>query len=406
MIRFDFACHIKHPLHHFLLLLIFPLVLVKVAYADDKDVINFIASTNYTHDNNVFRLSSNAGAFAGGERWDNILTKNVGVKVNKKYSLQGFRAEFFHVENSYQNNDILDFNANNYKVAWLWSLTPYLTGTLSADRTSNLIGFSDFRSRTQNIRTEENRVFDLDWSPHANWHFLAGLSQIESQNTQNFNQDPSSKSDIVQVGGRYVFPSTAYIELVYKDRNGNFGRRAPIAANLLDTGFEDQSEELKFFWPVSGKSRITSNFGRISRKHDNFEQRDFSGNFGGITYIWDATGQVSISTGFTRTINSFQSDTSNYVVNDSLFVTPSWQISSKLYLSGKAQVGTRMFKGDGPVSLFEREDDTRLYSLSLNWAPRTSVVFGVSLLKDQRSSNYTGFDYVSESASINAQLTF
>src|SRR6187551_1084063 len=97
--------------------------------ADEFDTFNIVGTSSYTYESNLFRLPSGVQpAQNGSERSDNILRNSIGFAINKQYSLQTFRGNFDHVDTRYDNARFLDFKANNYKGAWLWAITPYLTG--------------------------------------------------------------------------------------------------------------------------------------------------------------------------------------------------------------------------------------------------------------------------------------
>ena len=154
------------------LLLQLPVMLLALpAQADELDPINLLASINWQHDSNLFRVpnGTNMLAVAGSSHQaDNITIPSVGIKVNKHYGLQTFQFDYNLNDYKYQNYKFLEFTATQYKAAWLWSLTPYLTGTVSADSNESPYGFNDYKNyKSLNINTVENRRFSADWSPHT-----------------------------------------------------------------------------------------------------------------------------------------------------------------------------------------------------------------------------------------------
>ena len=153
-------------------------------YADDKDRLNFIAGISRQHDNNLFRETTR-------EQSDNIIATYAGIRVDKPYALQRFKLELTVTDYKYQNNGFLDFKAKDYKAAWLWSITPYLTGTLSADRKQQLNDFKDFRNFiTQNISNTENQHFEANLSPHGAWYLLGGFTRSNQINSQTLADYP------------------------------------------------------------------------------------------------------------------------------------------------------------------------------------------------------------------------
>jgi len=384
----------------------------KLAIADDQDVFNTVISSSYTHDSNLFRLPSGVDPRgSGSDRSDNILNTSLGVRIRKNYSLQSFQVDYSHTQNKYDNNSYLNFDSNAYKVAWLWSITPYLKGNLSADRTEALVPFIDFRNtNTQNIRTTETQAFDFDWSPHNNWHLLGRYMNLSSVNTQTFLPETSFNLDIVQGGIKYVFPSDSFVSFTIQDGKGQ--NQTTNFANLIGRTFDEKQEEIKAQWILTAKSIISSNFGHIRRMDNDFSQRDFSAYFGGLNYNWDITGKTSLLLSLTRKASSFTDTTSSYSILDSLNINPTWNATSKIAVKGIAQLSRRRFLGNGPIfSAVDREDDGVTYGIGIDWVPRNTIKFGLNFTRDTRDSNsnlVNGIDrdYSANTVTLNGQLIF
>ena len=377
------------------------------ARADNQDVFNAVLGSSYMYDSNFFRLPSGVDPRGpGSPRWENILTTTLGIKINKQYSLQTFQLDFNHVKNKYDNATYLNFDANNYRAAWLWSLTPYLKGTLSADRTESLYPFLDYRNTdTRNLRVIEMQAFDFDWSAQNNWHLIGRFSKLDATNSQTFLPETSFKLDTVEGGVKYYFPSQSYFSFVIRDSNGQ--NQNTDAINLISRDFKEKQEELKSVWLITGKSTITTNLGHMRREDGEFTIRDFSGYFGGIAYAWDVTGKVNVTASLSRKLSAFLDSTSSYTSLDTFNITPSWYATSKITVRANFQASQRTFKGDGPGSESgQRVDDGLTYGIGVDWAPRSTMKFGVNLQRDRRDSNAIGRDYISNTASINGQLTF
>lgn len=378
-------------------------------YADSDDTINFLIGTDYSHYDNLFLLPDGVSPSANGERSDNVLRTNFGIKVNKKYALQVFKFDYTHIDNKYDNADFLNFNSNNYKAAWLWSLTPNLTGNLSSERKVDLIPFTDRNSNTQNIRTVEIQKFDFDWSPHHVWHLLGGYTKLESANSQTFKQETSFNFNAAEVGVKYSFPSDNFIAFKLRNRDGE--NDSINNSNKTGKEFSENEEELSVLWRLSGKSRVTANLGHNSHTDDTFALRDFSGYFGGVNYSWDPSAKLNIGVGLTRKLSSYQDDASSYTVNDVLSIKPTWVLTSKIALGGSVSVSKRKFLGNGPSPASatpSRVDDGFTYGVQATWTPRSTMSFGVNLQHDERNSNDVVFnrDYSSNTVGVNGQLTF
>ena len=378
--------------------------------ADSGDVLNFVLGTNYEHDSNLFRLADGVQpAGKGAERSDNVLKTNVGIKIDKKYSLQRFKIDYAHEEVKYDNAKFLEFKSNNYKATWLWAITPSMRGNLAASRTVDLVPYLDFKnSNIQNLRTKEIQNFDFDWSPHNVWHLLGGYSKINVLNSQTFLPETSFKLDIAEAGVRYTADSGSFVTLKLRNRNGE--NQATNFAAFVGKQFTEREEELSVFWILTGKSRLSSNFGHVKRIDEDFAIRDFSDYFGGVNYAWDVTSKINLTIDLSRKVSAYLDNNSSFTVNDSLSIRPTWTITPKILLSANALVGKRKFQGNGPnIGLTNdplSSDAYSIYGVSAAWVPRNAIRIGLNLQHEDRNSNVISRDYSTDVASISGQLTF
>lgn len=377
--------------------------------ADEIDSFNIVAGVNRQYDNNVFRVPSNRDmrTVAGRkERWDDIQTTFGGLRFDKQYSMQRFKADYTRTAYRYQNYDFLDFDASEYKLAWLWALTPYLTGNLSSDRTESLNNFQDYRDfRATNIRTTRSHRLDIDWAPHGNWHFLAGISYFDLKNSQVFNEQSDYTQDALNVGLKYIFPSGSTMGLMFLEKKGENDK---LVSNFFDANFDERETNATLDWVLTGKSKLSSKLGYIDRTYDSLSNRDYSGLFGNISYIWLPTAKLQVVTTASRELASFQTFTSSYTVNDTISMSPAWMISDKLSLQMSASLSNRRFEGDGVLGLpdINRKDRAKALSLSFSWKPWRSVTLGGSLQHSTRESTESSLDFSDDSASLSAQLFF
>jgi exopolysaccharide biosynthesis operon protein EpsL len=379
------------------------------ALADKDDTFNFTAGSVYTYDNNLFRAPAGLDLPFGAERSDSYLKTNIGISIDKDYSLQKFKFDYWHEETKFNNNDFLDFNGNNYNAAWLWALTPNLKGTISSKRTVDLVPFVDFQGFTRNVRTTKYQVMDFDYSPHNVWHLLGGVTHLDVDNSQVFIQEQSFKFKGVEAGVKYTFPSESFFKFMVRKRDGD---QTPSPFQAVSDGFKEDEQELSMFWLASGKSRVLANLGHYKREDNDFSIRDFSTWYGGINYAWDITGKLNLTVDVSRRVAPFLDQFSSYTTLDSITVKPTWAVTSKIKVSANAQYGYRKFLNDGIQENFGRRDHMMSYGVAADWTPRDTMRFGVSLRHEERDTNSvllgTGVirDYSADIASINGQLTF
>lgn len=386
------------------------LLLSLAAQADESDPLNFIAGISMQHDNNLFFLPSSYVLPPSVKRSDNITTAYGGLQFDKQYSMQRLKAGYTVTAYKYQNNDNLDFTAQKYNLAWLWSLTPYLNGTLSAERQETLNNFQDYRNFTlvniQNIRTTENQHFEADFSPHSIWHLLGGVTRSSLSNSKTFNEEDNFTMNSLDAGVKYDFRSGSAITLMGHERRGTYDNRALNVAALFDTRFDESEGEAKFSWLISGKSHLNARAAYVSRIHDNFSQRDYSGVAGDLNYRWTPGSKLSVTLTASSDLSSYQTSYSSYTRNNTLSASPAYALSDKVTLRASASISERTFLGDGVVPSGDRVDKSKSASLAVDWIPLRSVSVGGNLVRSSRSSSIPGLDFTDTAAGINANLLF
>lgn len=382
--------------------------------AEERDVFNVVAGLSWERENNIFRVPSNfdlSTIVNRTERWDELTTGYAGISIDKPYAMQRFKLDYTHTAYRHKNYDFLDFNANEYEAAWLWALSPSLTGNLSANRKQKLSDYSDLDGRADlNIRTSQMRRFDADWSPHGVWHLLAGVSRYQETNSQTFifRQEPDFTQVTVEGGAKYVFPSGSYISLIGREGDGTYDKRELILANFTDTGYEQHEVEAQLDWRLSEQSRLKVKAAHVERNFDHISQLDYSEPVGSINYIWKPTEKLRLSTIVSRDVSSHQRDESSFAIKDMLRMSPSWEITSKLALEGSASIARRKFLGDPrPGQLSDgRKDIEKRASVALSWKPRDFVTVSGSLERAERSSNLQGLDYKDTTVGVSTELLF
>ena len=110
---------------------------------------------------------------------------------------------------------------------------------------------------------------------------------------------------------------------------------------------------------------------------------------------------------WSRGLESFETNSSNFTQTDRFSLGPVWQISPKATLRAQLAYATRDFRGTPTgILTLARRDVTRDASLSLDWQPVTALLFSAALQNARRSSNQIGFDHSSNSINVSAQFTY
>src|SRR3990172_11637175 len=148
-------------------------------------------------DANVFRLPGSVDpltAVGKPNKDDRINTAYLGLRIDKSFAQQRFQLDVTKTTTRFNSFTFLDFDALDYRGAWLWHLTPRLGGTLSTDHRQTLVPFTDFRGFQRNVSNTDSRRFSLDGWLAGGWHLLLGVFDSETKYTQAFLAQTSSRS--------------------------------------------------------------------------------------------------------------------------------------------------------------------------------------------------------------------
>lgn len=397
------------------------------AVAGAGDTLSFTAGSSLMYDSNVFRLSPliDPTAFTGTpKRSDQIIISTFTLGLNKTYSMQRFEFNGSIVDNRYHSFDFLDFVGKNYTAAWHWRLTPYLHGRFSAAHSEALNNFANLtgflNATTRNLRTTDNFHFEGIFEFDRAWHLIGGVDHNVMKNSRLTVQDFDNKIFSVYGGIRYSFASGSSLTYRVKSGNGEFIKRAqPNLENLFDTRFDEMEHEVRLIWPITSKTSIDARAGYLSREHEHFPQRDFSGFVGHFNLNWAVTSKTRLTAGWTRQLSNFQTAafafnspvfqrfSSSYLTADRFSIAPMWQITDKIALRLRYEYVLTDTHG-AVVSLpsHNRSDAMHSALIALDWQPMNAVFLSGALHRDHRSSNLRGFDFDSSAATVSAKLTF
>jgi exopolysaccharide biosynthesis operon protein EpsL len=384
-----------------------------LSHAGPEDSFNFAAGATLRHEDNLFRLPSanpapNPGGGKSSSKSDLISTVYAGIRLDKPVALQRFQLDVTATQYSYANNDYLNFAAVDYRGAWLWSLSPRLTGTLSADQTSALTSYADLQNTSiQNKRTNENQRLMADWWFDGGWHLTGGAYRQRSvgQNTQR-SATGDYEQNTGELGIRYVSASNNSIAAVHREARGDYLGRPLDFANILDTRYRQRENELRSILQITGHSLLDLRLGLVDRTYNQFSQRDYAGGVGELSYRWTPTGKLRIALTGGRNLVAYQEARNSFYASQYVSLVPEWLLSDKTTIRLRLDATQNDYRGAVTTVTTMREDRIRSVQLGANWRPTRTITLDAYLTHEQRSSNVPGSDYGANVAGVNAALLF
>ncbi|MGH8730416.1 MAG: XrtB/PEP-CTERM-associated polysaccharide biosynthesis outer membrane protein EpsL [Burkholderiales bacterium] len=370
------------------------------ASADEEDTLNVVAGAGVTYDSNLFRVANDPQS-------DIISNASVGLRIDKRYAQQRFQFDITETASRYGNFSQLDFDALDYRGAWLWHFSPRLSGTLSASRYENPVPFEDTLGfKRRDVRTNENYVFSLDAWVSGGWHLLLGASAEKQTSEQPFQTTPDFRSVSGETGVRYLTPSGNSITVNQRLIVGEYLDSVPDPTNSGDNDYRQYEGELQANWILNGYSTVTGRLGWVERKNDIATQRDFSGPVGDLGYRWTPTDKLGFEWIASRRISIYLRVVSSYVVDNVLSFTTVWRARDKVTLRMRLEVAESDFRGGVASGVPTREDTKTTAQVRGDWMLLRSIALGASLEQQRRSSNESPANYDATIASINASFQF
>ena len=379
------------------------------ALADSADSFNFAAGISARHDDNLFRLANNAPTPNGASaKSDTLWTTHAGIRFDRTYDLQRVQLDVTGTSYNYRNNNYLDFTALDYRSAWLWAITPRLTGSLFADSTSEVTSYTNLQNiSTPNRRSIKNQGFLADWLVDGGWHLTGGAYQLRSRtDSTELTSFGNYVQNTAEAGVKYVSTANNSLTLVQRMASGDYIDQALNPVRFLDPRYNQSDTELRSIHQVTGHSRLDTRIGYRDRAYETYSQRDFSGAVGAISYLWTPTGKLQFTLTAGRDLLAYQSDRSSYYTSNYVSFTPAWLISDKTTLRLKLDRYKNKFAGAVVPVAELREEKIHTTQLALAWRPTRTVVVDSYILHENRSSNIDGLPYKANVVGLSASATF
>lgn len=397
----------KLPIHHLLsfattasLIMAAPAAFAQDASSDEG--LHFGARLGIEHDSNVLRQANNAQS-------DTAWTAGVGLKYNKQFSLQRIRADVQWDTWRYNDHSELNFNTLNYNLAWDWSVTPRLHGTVSADRRQFREVVSDPVTFTNLIgkRTERNELAEGAFDVAGPWQVLAGLSHFRAESNVPFSWDGLPDIRYWQAGVGYQAASGSSVALRYKHGNGEYHDPTFAGFAALNSDFKENEVELSARWAYSGKTTVDGRLSHVKREHSAAPQLDFSGVRGALNVNWDVTGKTRLTGGWLHDITATGLATGGHVDSDRFFIAPVWNATAKTAFSVRYDYTRREWK-DVPFGTFDASRSDKIQSLQagVDWQALRTILVSGYIRQEKLNSSIPNAGYRATVYGIKASANF
>ena len=354
--------------------------------AELPDLLQFRAAAGVEHNSNVLASETQ-------EQSDDIGVLSVGVKAERDYGLQHFKADVEASRYRYRELSRLNYSTLNYTAAWDWKVTPALHGVLSADRRqfrdiTDIAGRSEIGRRTERAEVLEG-IYDID----GVWRALAGVSRTSTSSTAPVTWDASPTVRSARAGAGYEWRSGSSLFARYRRGDGEY-KQVQAISQAAAADFRENEFDLQLKWILTGKTSLEARLGHLERNHDNAPARDFSGPVGSASVNWAATGKTRVAAGVFRDLSSSGLETGGHVKNTRWFVGPVWSATAHTTVNARYERIARSWHDVVPgLPESGRRDTIQSGTIGVDWTPRRIVTLSASVRGDRVKSSQAGASY-------------
>jgi len=377
---------------------------VVAAPADEVPEEGFVVNLGQSvrWEDNLFRLPDGESPPDGGSRSDRVSRSSAGLGFRHTYGLQRIAAGVEVAHRSYAEHDELDATTRSASGRWDWAAGKQWTGTATLLQRQAPRSFDDTDQRIRSINTLRRGGVDANYWWHPDWSLLAGAERTRSR----FSDDRSAASEYdetaFEAGVGFRPKSGNRLSLVARRAHGDYPNRTPSAT--IDSGYEQRDLRLRGEWALTGISKLSGYLGYTSREYEHVNSLDFDGPTGRVAFDWVPTGKLSFQFVARREIGSEYEVIDNYVVTRGLGVEGRWAATDKIGVRARAE---QLWRDRGNVGVTALDDDrTRLYGLSVDYAPLRTLTISASAQRAQRSAAGRASDYSADLYGLDARLEF
>jgi exopolysaccharide biosynthesis operon protein EpsL len=372
-----------------------------------NDNLEVYAQENVTYDSNVFRLSEKldpAISIGDSRKGDTIFTTAAGFNFDAPVSLQRFQVSAAFLDSRYSHFKDVDHHGHTLSAAWLWSITPRITGALGYQEEKTLANFANIQSRRPDLITSRTAFANGAWMLTPSWRLHGDLAANRTDHTEAADlQD--LENGAAEVGLSYVTAQENRIGFDVRSERGRSPEERIVAGIPFDNEYTQAGIGVLTRWVLTGHSRFDGRADYIRRRYDQFPERNYSGPTFRATYTWTPTGKITVATIAQRDIAPLEDINTSFVLVTSLTVRPDWQISEKLNLRGNFAYAKWDYRGDPALGL-DFEHRVKTAGVSLLWRPFTRVSLSGGIAREERTSTLATGDYKVNQATVEARIGF
>ena len=148
-------------------------------------------------------------------------------------------------------------------------------------------------------------------------------------------------------------------------------------------------------WMPGPKTRISTRLSHVNLKRNISSDRDFSGFSQRFGLDYQATDKINLNLAVYQVVSPVDDVVSTYVKSKGADISPTWNITSKVTLSGNLAFSENTYLGSAGTSSNgnERQDESTQAGLTLLYTPTQKSLVQLQYQGEKRTSNIVNGDY-------------
>ena len=380
------------------LLALFTILIPILVKAEGIIDIKPYVSVGINYDDNLFRFSSpeQAKAALGSSDASDVMSRlDFGVLVNLRLSRQLVSLSSSLSENKFDRFDNLDNRGKANSLRWDWRLGNNFYGELSASENEAIAGFNETRNAVKNLRIVERQFASINWNFKPDWTIYASREQVALDNESASSRVLNREDEVVEGGVRFQSPLNTQLGLAYRIADSTFPNRdGPIKLVFGDASSQKEAI-VTAAWLPGAKTKISTRLSHVNLKRNISSARDFSGFSQRIGLNYQATDKVNLDFAAYQVVSPVDDVVSTYVKSKGVDISPTWNITSKVALSGNLAYSENTYLGSAGISTNnqERQDESMQAGLTLFYTPTQKSLVQLQYQGEKRTSNLVNADY-------------
>lgn len=367
---------------------------------------------NVNQVSNIYRQNNNSND-------DTVATASLLAGIDQTFGRQRLFGDVSLQNNRYRRNTDLNNQSYSVKAGLDWATLERLSGTISGSKTRALAPYNvgNGINPVFSKNVEDNTTFDAvariglvtRFSVEATAGYRSRDFSAIEYSSLVFNQDRYSLGLVYQPSDKLR------LGVAGRRTNGKFPRYSLVSTGVYAAyDYSRNDLDLTGRWAISGASVIDGRLSYGKSTHDGGVGQDFSGGSGQVTWTWQPTGKLALSTTVSRDTGletSFFSFAGGSLSSDLNRITTAVQINANYDLTSKISLnaGASLSKSDRKSSFLTQTADDfdrdNAFNLGARWQYSRSVLLGCQASHQSRASSTAQYVFSANSYGCYGQFT-